>query len=68
MCNCGSPQCTLPIATNARNGTMGPSSFYSRLTPATGNAQVIKTVEKHRITRALKENAAWGAFIFKYSL
>ena len=58
MCDCGGPQCSLPVATNARNGTMGPSRFYSHPTPATRNAQVIKTEKKGRITRAAKENAA----------
>lgn len=40
MRNRGSPQCSLPVATDTRDGTMGPSCFYSCSAKTTGDAQV----------------------------
>ncbi|PBC26548.1 Acetylcholine receptor subunit alpha [Apis cerana cerana] len=42
MRNRGSPQCSLPVATDTRDGTMGPSCFYSCSAKTTGDAQIDK--------------------------
>ena len=39
MCDCGSAQCTLPVASNAQNGALGEEGIYSHFATLAGDAQ-----------------------------